>query len=252
MKILYTSILVIAAGFSFAGSTPVELREWTDKDGKTIMAEFLRKEVESVALRMEDGTELKVAFRSLSEADQEYVMLHTPPRIEINMEPSVDIYTVGYLGNDGYDYTVQYEVVEPSVLLRRVSTDHYDAMLTLELVIIGRIREIDRYLIIDSSKTPFSFTGKTSYEFTYTGFPLDLQQIKGSWKSGVEYEGYLVAVRDTRGVLIAVKGSKAVLEQNADAVMSAAVGSMLTDDIQVIPPRRILPDSGFAQPQLTF
>lgn len=237
---------------SLAGNARAELREWTDRGGKTVMAEFVRREVESIVLRKEDGTELKVAYRSLSDPDQQVVMLLTPPRMEIYVEPHVNTYTVGYLGNDGYDYTVQYEVVDPSVLLRRTSTERYDAPLTLELVILGRIREIDRYLIIDSSKTPFAFTGKTGYEFTYRGYPLDLQQIKGSWKSGVEYEGYLVAVRDSRGILIAVKGSKLALEEHADEVIVAEIGSMLTDELKVIKPRRVMPDAGFTQPQLTF
>jgi hypothetical protein len=252
MKLFKTLIEPMLLMVFLTGSANAELREWTDRDGKTVKAEFVRREVESIVLRKEDGTELKIAYALLSEPDQQVVMLQTPPRMEINVEPSVDTYTVGYLGNDGYDYTVQYEVVEPSVLLRRTSTEHYDAPLTLELVIIGRIREIKRYLIIDSSRTPFSFTGNTSYEFTYTGYPLDLQQIKGSWKSGVEYEGYLVAVRDSRGILIAVKGSKLALEAQADEIMGAEVGSMLTDDLKVIKPRRVMPDAGMPQPQFTF
>jgi len=248
MKTLWIAILI----FVIRTNAPAQMRDWVDKDGKMVKAEFVRKEVESVVLLKEDGTELKVAYSDLSEEDQKVVMLLTPPRIEINMEPSVDTYTVGYLGNDGYDYTVQYQVVEPSVVLRKKSTDHYYAELTLELVILGRVREIDRFLIIDRSRTPFRFTGQTSYEFIYSGYPLDLRQVKGSWKSGVEYEGYLVAVRDSRGVLIAVKASKAALEQNADAVMAAEVGSMLTDDLRVIQPRRIMPDTGFEQPQLNL
>jgi hypothetical protein len=252
MKILNTLVPVIVAMLTVPGITPAEMREWMDADGKTVNAEFVRKEVESVVLRTEDGTELKVAYNILSEEDRQYVMLQTPPRLEIRVEPNVRNYTVGYLGNDGYDYTVKYEVVEPRVFLRRTSTHHYDAELILELVILGRIREIDRYLVIDNSKTPFSFTGRTSYEYTYAGYPLDLQQIRGSWRSGVEYKGYLVAVRDSRGVLIASKASWASLQENADEVMAAEIGSMLTDDLQVIQPRRIMPDSGFEQPQLTF
>ncbi len=238
--------------FSLLAESVAEYRKWTDRDGQTVTAEYVRREVESVVLRNEEGAEFKVDHGMLSDADQEYVMIHTPPRIEINVEPGVNSYTVGYLGNDGYDYTVKYEVVEPSVRLRRTSTEHYTAPLTLEMVILGRIREVDRYIIIDSSRIPFSFTGSTGYEFTHYGYPLDLQQIKGSWKSGIEYEGYLVAVRDSRGILIAVKGSKLALEKNADEVMAAEIGSMLTDRLQVIQPRRVLPEAGFDQPQLSF
>ena len=252
MSTMNTRHLASLVVFALIGTASAELRDWKDKDGKTIKAEFVRREVESVILRTDDGTELKVSYKVLSEEDRQYVMLQTPPRLEIRVEPNVRNYTVGYLGNDGYDYTVKYEVVEPRVFLRRTSTHHYDAELTLEMVILGRIREIDRYLIIDNSKMPFSFTGKTSYEYSYAGYPLDLQQIRGSWRSGVEYKGYLVAVRDSRGVLIASKASWASLQENADEVMAAEVGSMLTDDLRVIQPRRIQPESSFEQPSLTF
>ncbi len=253
MNIHNMLIPAMVALVCFVGSARAELREWTDTDGKTVKAEFVRKEVESVVLRREDGTELKVAFSLLSDADQDYVMLRTPPRIEINMEPSVDAYTVGYLGNGGYDYTVKYQVVEPSVLLRKTSTDPYYAPLTMQVVIIGRIREVNRYIIIDNTAVPFTFTGQQSYEVTYRGFPLDLRQIKGSWKSGVEYEGYLVAVRDSSGAIVAAKASKLALEEHADEVSSAAAGSMLTRRLRIIQPQAVVvPDTGYEEPQLTF
>lgn len=252
MKMHNMLISTLVAVLALSGSAVAEYREWTDTNGKTVKAEYVRKEVESVVLRREDGTEFKVAVGSLSDEDRQFVMLQSPPRIEINVEPSVDTYTVGYLGNNGYDYTVQYEVVEPSVLLRKTTTEPYDAPLTLEMIILGRIREIDRYIIIDSSATPFTFTGRQSYEFTYEGYPLDLKQIKGSWNSGIEYEGYLVAVRDSRGILIAIKGSKMALEKNAAEVMAAEVGSMLTDSLKVIKPRRIVPEDGYEEPAVTF
>lgn len=252
MKMPVRCILALAAALSMAGTAPADMRDWTDRDGKTIKAEFVRKEVESVVLRTEDGAELRIALNQLSDADQEFVMLRTPPRIEINMEPSVDSYTVGYLGNDGYDYTVKYQVVEPSVVLRKTSTDPYSAPLTMEVVIIGRIREVNRYIIIDNTAYEFTFTGEQSYEVQYRGYPLDLRQIRGSWKSGVEYEGYLVAIRDSSGAIVASKASKLALEEHADEVSSAATGSVLTRRLRIISPQVVVPNSGFEEPELSF
>ena len=251
-----TSVLVIStlcmAAFSMAEPSGDEVREWTDRDGKTVKAEYVRTEVSSVILRRKDGSEFKVSMQSLSDKDIDFVRLQTPPRILINMEPSVDSYTVGYLGNDGYDYTVKYQVVEPSVLLRKTSTEPYEAPLEMELILLGRIREVDRYIIIDSAVVSFSFTGKQTYEVTYVGYPVDLRQIRGSWRSGVEYEGYLVMVWDSKGNLVASKSSKVVMEQNAEELSGAQVGSMLTDQMKVIKPRIVIPDGGYDQPQLSF
>lgn len=243
---------LLMAALAMAAPSGDALREWTDRDGKTVMAEYVRTEVSSVILRREDGTEFKVSMKSLSDKDIEFVRLQTPPRILINMEPSVDTYTVGYLGNDGYDYTVKYQVIEPSVLLRKTSTEPYEAPLEMELILLGRIREVDRYIILDNAVVSFSFTGKQSYEVTYAGYPVDLRQIRGSWRSGVEYEGYLVNVWDSKGNLVASKASKVILQQNAEELSGAQAGSMLTDQMKVIKPRIVMPENGYEQPQLSF
>ncbi len=252
MKCLHTLVLLALTVLFPTGSAAGEYRQWTDSNGATLIAEYVRKEVDSVVLRREDGAEFKVAYKSLSEPDQQFVMLRNPPRVEIKVEPNVDTYTVGYLGNGGYDYTVQYEVVEPVVMVRKIVTDLYDAPLTLEMLILGRVREIDRYLVIDSTKTNFTFTGENTYKFTCRGYPLDLQQTKGSWRSGIEYYGYLVAIRDSRDIIIAIKGSSSSLEEHADELIGASVGSMLTDDLRVVKPRRIVPEEGYAQPRLSY
>jgi hypothetical protein len=242
----------LTASISIAETDHIELREWTDRDGNKLKAHYVRTEVESVILRREDGTEFKVSMKVLCDKDVDFVRLQTPPRIMINMEPSVDTYTVGYLGNDGYDYTVKYQVVEPSVLLRKTSTEPYEAPLDMELILLGRIREVDRYIIIDSAVVSLSFTGKQSYEVTYSGYPVDLRQIRGSWRSGIEYEGYLVMIWDSKGNLVASKSNKAVLEQNAEGLSGAQVGNLLTDKMKVIKPRIVMPEEGYEQPQLSF
>lgn len=252
MKVPAILIWCMLASFTIGDTQPDNLRIWTDQAGKTVKAEYVRTEVESVILRLEDGSDLKVSILSLSKADRDYVRLQTPPRIAINMEPSVDSYTVGYLGNGGYDYTVRYQVVEPSVVLRKVSVEPYEGPLTMHVIIFGRIREVNRYVIIDNSVVPFSFTGKQTYEVKYAGYPLDLRQIKGSWKSGIEYEGYLVVIRDGQNKLVAAKASKLALEENADALTQAQTGSMLTGQLKVISPRVVLPDAGYEQPSLSF
>lgn len=252
MKKTIIMLLFMASCVAFGESDSGTFRVWTDRDGSTVKAAYVRTEVESVILRREDGSEFKVSMKSLSQPDVDFVRLQTPPRIEINMEPSVDSYTVGYLGNAGYDYTVKYQVVEPSVLLRKTSTEPYEAPLEMEVILLGRIREVDRYIIIDNSVVSFAFKGKQSYEVSYVGYPVDLRQISGSWKSGVEYEGYLVIIRDSRGKLVAVKGSKNALEQNAAELSGAQTGSMLTDQLKVIKPRIVMPDEGYAQPELRF
>jgi len=252
MKKTIILALFMVSCFAVGQDESGKLRVWKDRDGKTVKAEYVRTEVESVILRREDGSEFKVSMKSLSDPDIEFVRMQTPPRIEINMEPSVDTYTVGYLGNAGYDYTVKYQVVEPSVLLRKTSTEPYEAPLDMEVILLGRIREVDRYIILDNSVITFAFKGRQSYEVSYVGYPVDLRQISGSWRSGVEYEGYLVIIRDSRGQLVAVKASKIALEQNAAELSGVQAGSMLTDQLRVIKPRIVVPEDGYEQPTLRF
>ena len=254
MKTVVLLLLAFFAGASSMAETDgVKLREWTDRDGRVVKAAYVRTEVSSVILRRTDGTEFKVAMKSLSEPDLQLVRLQNPPWIWINMEPSVDSYTVGYFGSGGYDSTVTYEVVEPSVLLRKTSSDPYEAALEMEMILLGRIRDIrNRYIVIESAIIPFTFTGKNSYEYRYVGFPVDLRQIKGSWRLGIQYEGYLILIRDSRGELIAVKGSKSALEEHAEELSGVQFGNLLTDDLMVIKPRRVLPEDGYEMPSLPY
>ena len=82
--------------------------------------------------------------------------------------------------------------------------------------------------------------------------PVDLRQIKGSWRLGIQYEGYLILIRDSRGELIAVKGSKTALEEHAEELSGVQFGNLLTDDLMVIKPRRVLPEDGYEMPDLPY
>lgn len=225
---LLTALIFIA----LLATTHAELRVWTDEAGKTIEAEHVRTLTDEVVLRKSDGTELRVSLETLSERDRKYAILQTPPRIDISVSVDTDRSNTGY-GNRR-SAQVQEEMISVEAKIRKSSSAPYEAPLRAELYIIGSPEQKDGYVILDKRTERFSFTTENDNQHIFDSRDIKLKQLETGREQGVEYKGYLIAVRDKSRGVISLKCSKLGYEKNAEAIMAGEKGTMFDGDFKEV------------------
>lgn len=228
-----TMVMLVCVGF-LPGLVQAEFRPWTDSKGNSVEAEYVRMTDDTVVLRKRDGSELKVPLDSLSEEDCQYAMLRNPPKIEIKVDDDMDSETVGYLGGPRSDSSVRIASVSADVTLRKKSTGRYDAELTVEVLLIGKTAQLDRYTVLERSDSAFCFTEQNKGLYTFACGPADIRNVRGNRNTGVEYEGFLVVVRDSLDAVVAVKGSRIEFEKNVEALLKAGKGALFDKDFKLV------------------
>lgn len=229
-------LLTILSVLAVIGGAQAELRIWTDENGTTIEAEHVRTLSDKVVLRQADGTEMRVSLDTLSERDRKYAILQTPPRIEISVSTDADRSNTGY-GNRR-SVQVQEETVSVEVRIRKSSPSPYEAPLEAELYLIGTPENIDGYIILDKRREKFSFTADAKNEHTFESKGIRLKQLEAGRQMGIEYKGYLIAVKDRTGEVLSIKCSKLNFEKNAEAILAGEKGTKFDADFKEIEPRR--------------
>ncbi|MDF7825864.1 SHD1 domain-containing protein [Pontiellaceae bacterium B12227] len=205
-----------------------ELRIWTDENGKTIEAEHVRTLTDQVVLRQADGSEIRVSLDTLSDRDRKYAILQTPPRIEISVAVDADRSNTGY-GNRR-SVQVQEETVTVEAKIRKSSSAPYEAPLRAELYVIGSPEQKDGYVILDKQLERFFFSTENDNQHSFDSRDIKLRQMESGRQIGVEYKGYLIAVRDKNHDVISLKCSKLEYEKNAEAIMAGKKGSIFDGD----------------------
>lgn len=227
--------LLITAALIISSSAFAEMRLWTDKDGKTIEAEFVRITGDKVVLKQVNEKELEVSLDTLSEQDRRFAILQAPPKIEIDVNTDVDRSNKGY-GNYGAGYQVQKETISADVKVRKTSSNPYEAPLISEVFLIGQLEQQEHYIILNRSRSQFTFTGDNKREYVYSSGEVSLKQLEAGSQMGVEYRGYLAVVKDRAGNIVEIKSNKPGFEKNADVIMESQRGD--TFDKEFKPLRR--------------
>lgn len=234
MKTIVKTMLLAGWSVLFAWPVQAEFRQWTDTKGKTIQAEFVSLDLDTVVLRRKDGSTFKIPLDALSGKDRKYVQLKVPPNVNIRVAANVERKIAGYTGNYENSYRIQYQVINPEVTVRKTSATPYEAPLFLSLVIIGRVQETGRYVVLDNESSSFTFTPENRNKYTFQGVSMDLQQIKGSLRMGVEYNGYVAVVRDSKGEILQTKASRSLLAEHAGTLMKARSGTFLNKKMKPV------------------
>jgi len=232
MKSIYKAMipmLTICAGL-LAATAQAEFRAWSDVNGNTVEAEYIRMAVDTVVLRKRDGKEVRVPLNTLSEGDRQYAMLLNPPRIDIVVKDDVDSSMLRARRNS----EARMEAVNVDVQIRKASSEAYDAELSLDVILIGKTLPLSRYEVLEHSRSKFAFSNENKGLHECRCGPVDIRNIKGGRNQGSEYEGYLVVVRDSRNQVIAVKGSRLEFEKNAGALLDADKGDAFDEDFHAI------------------
>lgn len=227
-----STLFILFAMIAFMGSTYAELRIWTDVNGESIEAEHVRTLADKVVLRQADGREIRVSLDTLSERDRRYAVLQTPPRIDISVSSDTDRSNTTY-GNRR-SAQVQEETVSVEVKFRKSSPSPYEEPLTAELFLIGTPAKTGGYMILEKSKQNFSFTAEKKNEYIFASKEVNLQQLDGGRSLGVEFNGYLIAVRDKTESIIALKCSKLDFEKNAEQILAGERGDAFDDEFEPI------------------
>lgn len=218
---------VWASGYAMA-----EYRIWTAAGGSVVEAELVRGIGDEVLLRFRSGKEVRIPLDQLSLEDQEYVMLATPPELNIDV---VSDFTRRKKGNENSQ--TQYETGACRVAIKQVRAAVYPAALKAVLYLFARDVSHDNFYVADIVPSSFSLMklsdGQHTFESSQVAFRLEKHK-----KRGDEYAGYLVMVYDASGGLIAVKGSRSSFEQNARRIEKMAKNDRFIDDFVVIPSRK--------------
>lgn len=220
---------------TLVGASQAELRIWTDESGKTIEAEHVRTMDDKVVLKLADGSEIKVSLDTLKEKDRRYAILLAPPRVEIKVSAKTDRENTAVgPSSRGPGVQVQEERVQASVTIRKTSSAPYEAPMMSEVYLIGKPEQAGYYIVLDSSKSKFTFTTENKNEHSYQGAMVNLKQLESGQQAGVEYEGYLAVVRDRTGDIIGMKCSKLAFEKNAEVIIGSSKGTVYDSDFKEV------------------
>lgn len=230
----FGTVIALAACIGFQPVVQAEFRPWSDTKGNAIEAEYIRLAGDTVLLSKRDGSEIKVSLSSLSDEDRIYVMRLNPPRIDVAVDDQVDRETLRYTGGRSNSGRIQMESIVTEVTLRKITPEAYEPELSMEILLIGRMEQLDRYVIVEKAASTFRFTDENRGIHTYTCGPLDLRNASGNIRGGTEYEGWLMVVRDSRDEIIVLKSSRLEYEKNAEILLKAQKGGVFDDDFNFI------------------
>jgi hypothetical protein len=211
-----------------------EMRVWTAQSGKTVEAEFVRTTGDKVVLRKTDGSEIKVPLDALSEKDRRYAVLQAPPRIEISVAADVDRSNKTGGSNRGSGLQLQQETIVAKVKVEKASPAPYVAPLEAEVYLIGHVEQTDNYIILDHTKSGFSFSGENANEHAFESMEVNLRQLESGQQMGVEYRGYLAVVQDKAGNILEIKTNKLDFQRNADAIMGSKRGDAFDENFNPV------------------
>ena len=202
--------LVISIMLAMCLYASAEYRIWSDKTGYAVEAEFVCESGGQMVFRDREGKEYKIDPESLSEEDQHYLQSLMPPTLDINVNKLQETRQRGER-REG--------IVQCIARIKKTSTRPYTGRLTAHMLVIGRDRRTDAYMILSKAKGEFELSraNKEQYVFksnrVHIGFSMHT-------KSSREYAGYLVVVKDSRGEVVAVKTNRKSFEKIAKKLLA--------------------------------
>ena len=97
----------------------------------------------------------------------------------------------------------------------------------------------DKRVLLDHQVETFTLSEENNFSFVCTGKKVDLYDYNlNRLRRGTRYGGYLVVVRDQRGVVVAHKETSKSFYRNLDDLSRLKVGWFFDDDCKRCLPRR--------------
>lgn len=226
-----TTLAALAATF-ISSSAIAETRIWTDASGKTIEAEQVKLLNDQVVLRLVNGNEIRVSLAKLSAEDREMAMLSQPPVLELKVAAKTErsnssMFQVGR----GSRIQIEKESTVVTVDILKTSSAAYEAPLRAVLYMMGE-RGGEYGVVLHKSFEMFTYDGRMN-EFELVSDAYTSETREGGVR-GEEYKGWLVAVFDINGEIVAMKGSAREYSENADALLAVEQGTVLSAEYETL------------------
>lgn len=191
--------IIITFVFSVLWSATADMRIWRDKKGNAIEAELVTMNAIQVVLRGQDGKTFKFHPSKLSEDDQKYLKTAFPPEMDIEFKKKSN------RNKQSSSVTISSEIS-----LTKKEQRAYDKSMKVVLIIIGKSRGHDDYVVLDRVESSFNFKTKPSFNLKGNTFVMALpsKYIDSNGKkheSGIDYKSYLAVVLDDKGNIVAKK-----------------------------------------------
>lgn len=211
-----------------------EMRTWTDSRGNTIQAELLENMNGEVTLQREDGREAHISISNLSADDQKYVLVNSPPKIDISVNEMTDRKNKGFTieaenPDNNQDIQIQTTSSSYKVTLKRSGTIPYDRPIQAELYVFGYKKQEDSFVLLNKTIERFTYGGEeTKDKYVFTSDPVTTKDVQGSSKSGTSYFGNMVVLVDDKGHAFKVKGSRSRMQEFTALIRKMKEGQIVS------------------------
>ena len=216
----------LAAVLVLCATAQSELRIWTDNQGNTIEAEYVRMSGSKVGLKTSDGKTLYLPAEGLCDDDQEYLShaAAVPPTVIVTVSEDME----SDKNSSSYPETlVEWLTLEINV--RKRNPEPCLEPFKTELYILGREKKNNKlYSIIDIVKRELTFAQGDLVTFTEK-FTIK-SEVSWSSSSGFEYKGYLVCVKNSADEVVAMDCNQNILERNLSVVMKSRKNDIYNAD----------------------
>jgi hypothetical protein len=218
------------------------LRLWTLKDGKTFEAEFLTKMADYIVVKTSGGKQQKIPFARLSEADQLYADLASPP--EFNLDYSrkseqIDAPDNGpFLNNNRPMNLSEYTF---GVKIKQKSSGKYNYPVTVEYFAIGEEVDGDNYILLARESDTFTPIEENNKSHEFYGNPVRVDRMATRASAplrGCKYGGFLITMTDARGKIIQHKTSSDFLFDILEDLKKLPISRHFNREGQRVPPPR--------------
>ncbi|VGO17346.1 hypothetical protein PDESU_05942 [Pontiella desulfatans] len=212
-------------------SALAEMRTWTDSFGRKIQAEMIENMNGNITLLMDGGKEVQVSISSLSADDQKFVLVNSPPKIDIQVAQATDRKNQGFSFADANnsandrDVQVQTSSTEYKITLKRSGTIPYHKPIHAEFYLIGFDKEEQAFVLLDKTVTRVDFNQEASKgTFVFNSDNVTVRNLQGGREKGTELYGNLVVLVDDQNRVFNIKGSRSKIEEHTARIRKRKEG----------------------------
>ncbi len=189
----------------FCGLAGAEMRTWEDEKGKRFKAEFEQELYGDILLKDTHGHTQVLKLDDLSTRDRTWLFQNAAPKIEID-------FTKKTRRRPELEWTIPQDVTTLytcTANLRKISDLPYTGKLLVELFLLAKEIDGKNYILVHRGAKEFTFPEGRNSRYELTAVDVPFRRYYAGWAvtearyRGDEYIGYLIAVSDESGKVIA-------------------------------------------------
>ena len=212
-----------------------ELRTWTDSPGNKIEAELLENMNGQVTLQKADGNEAHISISNLSANDQKFVLVNSPPKIDISVSEvtsrknQVFSFEDPEDSNNDRDVQVQTSSSHYKATLKKSGTIPYNKPIQAELYVFGYKKQDDSFVLLSKTIKKFTFDqGDIEDKYIFESNSVTTKNLQGNRSAGTVYHGNLLVLVDYKGRVFNTKGSRSRMQEFTAQIRKMENGQVVT------------------------